>query len=66
MTNTHEEKDWADTAEDLIEAGEWQEALDLLDGAPEDDGLRWLLSSVVWVAVHELERASEDILTVVI
>lgn len=63
MTKKHDEKDWVEAAQDLMEAGEWQEALDLLQEAPEEDGVRWLLSSEVWITMHQPQHATEDLET---
>ena len=52
---------WIDTAEALLDEGKWQDALRVLDGAPEDHGVRWLLSSAVWIEVDQLDLARDDL-----
>lgn len=53
--------EWVDRANDLLDEGQWERALVVLEAAPVDDGLRWLLSSAVWVEVDRLDRAGEDL-----
>ncbi len=55
------ERRWADEAEQAMDGGDWERALEILEAAPFDDGVRWLLSGGLWVELDELERAAEDL-----
>ena len=59
--NSEPERPWLDAAEDALDEGAFDRALELLAAAPPDDGLRWLLSFGVWVEVDRLDRAAEDL-----
>lgn len=61
MTEPEEDRPWADAAEACMDADEWEEALALLDAAPPDDGVRWLLACGIWIEVDRLDRAAEDL-----
>jgi len=57
------ERRWADAAELAMDEGDWERALSLLEAAPADDGVRWLLSAGVWIELDRLEQAREDLST---
>ncbi len=61
MHDDEEVPEWVDRANDLLDEGQWEQALLVLDAAPADHGLRWLLSSAVWIEVDRLDRADEDL-----